>query len=100
MPVPEPSPAAEKPDHRLHDPLLPPLAETKGKKAGPAEGEEGGDVEPTAADARALLESNLFNHALITDDEVALRLRMSSGKNFRAFQARKDRKSTRLNSSH
>ncbi|HEY7386529.1 MAG TPA: alpha/beta hydrolase [Beijerinckiaceae bacterium] len=69
--------------------LLPPLAETTGKKAGPAEGDEGGDTEPTAADARALLERNLFDHALITDEEVALRLRMGTGKNFRAFQARK-----------
>jgi 4,5:9,10-diseco-3-hydroxy-5,9,17-trioxoandrosta-1(10),2-diene-4-oate hydrolase len=68
--------------------LLPPLADAAVKK-GPAEGEEGGDSEPTEAEARALLEANLFNHALITDDEVALRLRMSTGKNFRAFQARK-----------
>ena len=70
--------------------LLPPLPDREGRKGGPAEGEEGGDAEPTAADARALLEGNLFDHALITDDEVALRLRMSTGKNFRAFQARKN----------
>ncbi|HEX2725414.1 MAG TPA: alpha/beta hydrolase [Beijerinckiaceae bacterium] len=69
--------------------LLPPLPDKEGSKSGPAEGEEGGDAEPTVADARALLEANLFDHALITDDEVALRLRMSTGKNFRAFQARK-----------
>jgi pimeloyl-ACP methyl ester carboxylesterase len=68
--------------------LLPPLPEVAGKK-GPSEGEEGGDSEPTAAEARAVLEANLFNHALITDEEVALRLRMSTGKNFKAFQARK-----------
>jgi 4,5:9,10-diseco-3-hydroxy-5,9,17-trioxoandrosta-1(10),2-diene-4-oate hydrolase len=68
--------------------LLPPLSDAAGKK-GPAEGEEGGDSEPTTVDARAVLEANLFNHALITDEEVALRLRMSTGKNFKAFQARK-----------
>jgi 4,5:9,10-diseco-3-hydroxy-5,9,17-trioxoandrosta-1(10),2-diene-4-oate hydrolase len=69
--------------------LLPPLPDHEGRKAGPAEGEEGGDAEPTEADARALLEGNLFNRALITDTEVALRLRMSTGKNFHAFQSRK-----------
>jgi pimeloyl-ACP methyl ester carboxylesterase len=67
--------------------LLKPLPEGA-KKAGPAEGEEGGDTEPTEADARALLEKNLFNHDLITDDELAIRLRMSTGKNFKAFLAR------------
>lgn len=69
--------------------LLPPLPSAAGKKAGPAEGEEGGDSEPTEAEARAVLEANLFDHGLITGDELALRLRMSTGKNFRAFQARK-----------
>jgi 4,5:9,10-diseco-3-hydroxy-5,9,17-trioxoandrosta-1(10),2-diene-4-oate hydrolase len=67
--------------------LLPPLGEAK--KGAAAEGEEGGDREPTEADARAVLEANLFHHALITEDELALRMRMSAGKNFRAFQARK-----------
>src|SRR5918997_151179 len=69
--------------------LLPPVADGSGKKGGAPEGEEGGDAEPTEAEARAVLEANLFNHALITPDELALRLRMSTGKNFRAFQARK-----------
>ena len=67
--------------------LLKPLPEGD-KKAGPAEGEEGGDTEPTEADARALLEKNLFNHDLITDAELAIRVRMSTGKNFKAFRAR------------
>ena len=67
--------------------LLPPLAEAA-KKSGPAEGEEGGDSEPTAAEVRALLEHNLYNHGLITDEEVDLRLRMSRGKNHQAFLAR------------
>ncbi|HXF54158.1 MAG TPA: alpha/beta hydrolase [Hyphomicrobiaceae bacterium] len=68
--------------------LLPPLPDQPAKKRGPAEGEEGGDAEPTMADTRALLEANLFNHDLITEDELALRHRMSTGKNFRAFLAR------------
>lgn len=67
--------------------LLPPPSDGA-KKSGPAEGEEGGDKEPTAADVRALLEHNLYNHSLVTDAEVENRLRMSTGKNFRAFLAR------------
>lgn len=68
--------------------LLPPLADQPGKKAGPVEGEEGGDREPTPAEARALLEANLYDHALITEEELAIRHRMSTGKNFRAFLTR------------
>jgi pimeloyl-ACP methyl ester carboxylesterase len=64
--------------------LLPPLAE----KAA-AEGEEGGESEPTLADTRALLEGNLYNRDLITTEELELRHRMSVGKNFSAFLARK-----------
>jgi pimeloyl-ACP methyl ester carboxylesterase len=63
--------------------LLPPVAE----KA-QAEGEEGGAAEPTLADTRALLEGNLYDRTLITDEEVELRHRMSVGKNFSAFLAR------------
>jgi pimeloyl-ACP methyl ester carboxylesterase len=69
--------------------LLPPLPAGEGaKKAGPAEGEEGGASEPTAADVRELMEKNLYHQNLVTDDEVALRLRMSTGKNHKAFLAR------------
>ncbi|HEX9445211.1 MAG TPA: alpha/beta hydrolase [Candidatus Binatia bacterium] len=64
--------------------LLPPLAQ--GAKAG--EGEEGGGAEPTIEDSRALLEQNLFHHALITPEALALRHRMSLGKNFQAFLER------------
>jgi pimeloyl-ACP methyl ester carboxylesterase len=64
--------------------LLPPLAE----KA-EAEGEEGGAHEPTLGDTRALLAGNLYNRALITTDELDLRHRMSVGKNFHAFLARR-----------
>ena len=68
--------------------LLPPLEDS----AAGGEGEEGGASEPTLADARALLEHNLYNKALITDEAVALRHRMSVGKNFQAFMARKQAK--------
>jgi pimeloyl-ACP methyl ester carboxylesterase len=54
-----------------------------------ADGEEGGEQEPTLADSRALLESNLFDKSLATPQAVALRHRMSTGKNFAAFIARK-----------
>jgi pimeloyl-ACP methyl ester carboxylesterase len=69
--------------------LLPRLPDAEGaKKSGPAEGEEGGDSEPTAAEIRELMEKNTYHQDLVTDNEVALRLRMSTGKNHRAFLAR------------
>ncbi len=68
--------------------LLPPLPDQPAKKSGPAEGEEGGETEPTLAEARAGLESTLYNRALATEAEVAIRHRMSTGKNHRAFLAR------------
>ena len=66
--------------------LLPPL------EGAAAEGDEGTAAEPTLAETRALLESNLYNKALATDEAVALRHRMSIGKNFAAFRARKQAK--------
>ncbi|HEY1265897.1 MAG TPA: alpha/beta hydrolase, partial [Candidatus Binatia bacterium] len=66
--------------------LLPPLP--GGGKAGAGEGEEGGAAEPTAAESRALLEANLFNHSLITPEVLEKRHRMSLGKNFQAFLER------------
>lgn len=67
--------------------LLPPI-----EGSGAAEGDEGGAEEPTLADARTLLEHNLHNKALATDEAVRLRHRMSVGKNFQAFLARKNAK--------
>ena len=67
--------------------LLKPLPEGT-KKAGPAEGEEGGSSEPTADDVREILAKNTFHQDLITDEAVQERLRMSTGKNFKAFLAR------------
>jgi pimeloyl-ACP methyl ester carboxylesterase len=70
--------------------LLPPLADGEGakKSAGPAEGEEGGDNEPTAADVREILQKNTFHQELISNEVVQERLRMSTGKNHKAFIAR------------
>jgi 2-hydroxy-6-oxonona-2,4-dienedioate hydrolase/4,5:9,10-diseco-3-hydroxy-5,9,17-trioxoandrosta-1(10),2-diene-4-oate hydrolase len=68
--------------------LLPPLPESEKKSAGPAEGEEGGSTEPTLADIRDILAKNTFHQELITDAILQERLRMSTGKNFKAFLAR------------
>jgi 4,5:9,10-diseco-3-hydroxy-5,9,17-trioxoandrosta-1(10),2-diene-4-oate hydrolase len=66
--------------------LLPPL------EGAVVEGDEGTAAEPTLAETRALLESNLYNPALATEETVALRQRMSVGKNFQAFVARQQAK--------
>lgn len=66
--------------------LLPPLPES-GERTG--EGDEGAPNEPTLSQTRVLLENNLHNRALITAEALALRQRMSVGKNFSAFLARK-----------
>jgi pimeloyl-ACP methyl ester carboxylesterase len=68
--------------------LLPPLPEGQKAAKGPTEGEEGTAAEPTIEQSRALLEHNLFNHKLITPEELELRQRMSVGKNFEAFLKR------------
>lgn len=64
--------------------LLPPLT---GDSRG--EGEEGGASEPTVAETRAILEANLYHRDLITPEALEIRHRMSLGKNFQAFLARK-----------
>lgn len=65
--------------------LLPPLED----KQGGAEGEEGGAAEPKLAETKALLEANLYNKHLATADALETRHRMSVGKNFAAFTARR-----------
>jgi 2-hydroxy-6-oxonona-2,4-dienedioate hydrolase len=74
--------------------LLPPL-ETDGGKVGGREGaaqarleERMAKSEPTLDDTRALLEANLFNPRLITDEELKLRHRNSIGACFQSFVAR------------
>ena len=66
--------------------LLPPLP---GNSESAADGEEGATSEPTLDESRRLLESNLYHRHLATEDAVALRHRMSLGKNFEAFTARR-----------
>jgi pimeloyl-ACP methyl ester carboxylesterase len=66
--------------------LLPPLPGAK--KAGVAEGEEGGAAEPTLEETRRLLEDSVFDTTLVTPAAVQIRHRMSTGKNFRAFLER------------
>jgi len=44
--------------------------------------------EPTIEDTRALLEANLYNHDLITDEELALRHQNSVGACFEQFSRR------------
>lgn len=74
--------------------LLPPL-DTGGAKVGGREGaaqarleERMVKQEPTIADTRALLEANLYNHDLITDEELALRHQNSIGACFEQFVRR------------
>jgi len=66
--------------------LLPPLP---GAQKSDGEGDEGGATEPTLAETRKILEANLYHQELITPEVLELRHRMSIGKNFQAFLARK-----------
>jgi pimeloyl-ACP methyl ester carboxylesterase len=74
--------------------LLPPL-EAGGTKVGGREGAAQARLEermvrkePTLDDTRALLEANLFNHELITDEELQLRHQNSVGACFEQFVRR------------
>jgi 2-hydroxy-6-oxonona-2,4-dienedioate hydrolase len=70
--------------------LLPPLPDSGAGDA--AEGDDGGMEEPTPIEVRRQLADTLFDHTKITADAVAVRHRMSIGKNFDAFLARRARK--------
>ena len=73
--------------------LLPPLEEAKEGLDGAAQQRlerKMAHNEPTIEDTRKLLEANLFHHALITPEELALRHARSTGKAFEAFVARAD----------
>jgi 2-hydroxy-6-oxo-octa-2,4-dienoate hydrolase len=76
--------------------LLPPLP---GGSELPADGDEGSPSEPTLDESRRLLESNLHHRHLATQDAVALRHRMSLGKNFEAFAARKSARGSKADQS-
>src|SRR3954468_5799065 len=74
--------------------LLPPL-EAGGTTVGGREGAAQARLEermvrqePTLDDTRALLEANLFNHNLITDEELQLRHQNSVGRSFEQFVRR------------
>ena len=65
--------------------LLPPL----GDKADAGDAEEENAAEPTLEETRQLVVSQLFDAAAATPERIALRQRMSTGKNFEAFLARR-----------
>ena len=68
--------------------MLPPL---ESAKSDDGEGDEA-NAEPTLDDARRMLEANVFDRSLATPEAVALRHRMSTGRNFEAFRARQQAK--------
>ncbi len=63
--------------------LLPPLPDQAGGGRGRG-GDEGEPQPPTIDDARKVLEQNLFNKSLITQEALETRHRMMVGKNFEA----------------
>jgi pimeloyl-ACP methyl ester carboxylesterase len=48
------------------------------------------EKEPTMEDARKLLQADTFNHALISDEDVAIRHSRMIGRNFKAHQERQN----------
>ena len=48
------------------------------------------EKEPTLQDARKLLQADTFNHALISDEDVAIRHSRMIGRNFKAHQERQN----------
>jgi 4,5:9,10-diseco-3-hydroxy-5,9,17-trioxoandrosta-1(10),2-diene-4-oate hydrolase len=52
--------------------------------------EEMAQKEPTLEDARKLLQADTFNHALISDEDVAIRHSRMIGRNFKAHQERQN----------
>jgi pimeloyl-ACP methyl ester carboxylesterase len=75
--------------------MLPPLPDSAAGDA--AEGDEGDTAEPTIHEVRRRLAETVFDHARATPDAVAVRHRMSTGKNFEAFLARRAAKGTEKN---
>jgi pimeloyl-ACP methyl ester carboxylesterase len=75
------------------------LPQLPGNSQPATEGEEGSLAEPTLDESRRLLESNLYHRGLATEDAVALRHRMSVGKNFEAFAARKSSRGNKADKS-
>ena len=67
--------------------MLPPLPDSAAGDA--AEGDEGDSTEPSIHDVRRQLAETVFDHSKITAEAIAVRHRMSTGKNFDAFLARR-----------
>ncbi len=67
--------------------MLPPLPDSAAGDA--AEGDEGDEGEPSIHDVRRRLAETVFDHSKITQEAVGVRHRMSTGKNFEAFLARR-----------
>jgi pimeloyl-ACP methyl ester carboxylesterase len=67
--------------------MLPPLPDSAAGDA--AEGDDGDTLEPDIHEVRRQLADTVFDHARITGEAVATRHRMSIGKNFAAFLARR-----------
>jgi pimeloyl-ACP methyl ester carboxylesterase len=70
--------------------MLPPLPHSAAGDA--AEGDDGDTTEPDIHEVRRSLAETVFDHTRITADAVATRHRMSIGKNFAAFIARRNAK--------
>jgi len=73
--------------------LLPPQTEAQVGKYEAVQArvdKEMAQKEPTLEDARKLLQADTFNHALISDEDVALRHRSMIGRNFTAHQDRQN----------
>ncbi|MFM9967194.1 MAG: alpha/beta fold hydrolase [Burkholderiales bacterium] len=71
--------------------LLPPQTEAQVGKYEAVQARVDKDMaqkEPTLDDARKLLQADTFNHALISDDDVAIRHSRMTGRNFAAHQER------------
>jgi len=66
--------------------MLPPRENAKGDDAEP---DETIAQEPSLDDVRRILEANVFDRSLVTEEAVAVRHRMSTGRNFQAHLARK-----------
>jgi pimeloyl-ACP methyl ester carboxylesterase len=70
--------------------MLPPLPDSAAGDA--TEGDDGDETEPTIYETRRQLADTLFDQSRLTPDAVALRHRMSTGKNFAAFLERRTAK--------
>lgn len=71
--------------------LLPPQDEEQTERHQAAQAradKQMAEKEPTSEDARKLLHADTFNHALVTDERVAVRLSRSLGRNFANHVAR------------